>query len=100
MYREIDIYKLKELLKNNNLNLIDIRDNYSYLNGTIKNAKNIPYNELLINPNKYLNKNETYYIFCQFGSSSNGLCSRLASLGYDVVTILGGYSSYVKDSKL
>ena len=62
MYKEIDIYKLKELLKNNNLNLIDIRDNYSYLNGTIKNAKNIPYNELLINPNKYLNKNKTYYV--------------------------------------
>ena len=100
MYKEIDIYKLKELLKNNNLNLIDIRDNYSYLNGTIKNAKNIPYNELLINPNKYLNKNKTYYIFCQFGSSSKRLCSRLTNLGYDVVTILGGYSSYIKDSKL
>lgn len=99
MYKEISSYELKELLKKENIELIDIRDNYSYLNGTIKNAKNITYNQLLIDPKKYLNKNYTYYIFCSFGSSSKGLCSYLANLGYNVVTIKGGYNSYIEDSK-
>ncbi len=96
MYKEINTSKLKELLKKDNLNLIDIRDNYSYLNGTIENAINIPYSELLINPDKYLNKRKTYYIFCSFGSSSKGLCSHLSNLGYNVINVVGGYSSYIR----
>ena len=55
---------IKELLKMNNINIIDIRDNYSYNEGHIKNAKNIPYYSLLSNHSIYLNKNEIYYLYC------------------------------------
>ena len=37
---EISIY---DLLKMNNPNIIDVRDKYSYNEGHIRNAKNIPY---------------------------------------------------------
>lgn len=47
--------------------LIDIREDYEYKNGSIKSAKNIPMGMLLNEPNKYLNKDKEYYIMCQSG---------------------------------
>ena len=111
MCNKIDIYELKKLLNEKNLNLIDIRDNYSYLSGTIEstiivitqdlieNAINISSNTLIENPSKYLDKNKKYYIFCNHGSSSEFLCNYLTKLGYDTTSIIGGYNSYIKDNK-
>lgn len=98
MYKEIDTYELEQLLNNGNINLIDIRDNYAYLSGTISNALNISANELLKAPSKYLNKEEKYYIFCSYGSSSKSVCNYLSKFGYNVFSIIGGYNSY-KGSK-
>ena len=56
--KEIDI----ESIVDNNLNIIDIRDNYLYNMGCIPRARNIPMNFLLTNPDNYLNKDEEYYI--------------------------------------
>lgn len=99
MCNKIDIYELKKLLYEKKLNLIDIRDNYSYLSGTIENAINISSNTLIENPSKYLDKNKKYYIFCNHGSSSEFLCNYLTKLGYDTTSIIGGYNSYIKDNK-
>lgn len=97
MYKDIDSYQLKKILLKENVNLIDIRDNYKYSQGTISNAKNIPSTNLLINPNIYLNKEDNYVVFCQYGSTSKRLCDILSQQGYKVINLIGGYSSY-KDS--
>ncbi len=97
MYQEIDSYELIDMMKKENLNLIDIRDSYISSSGTIANAKNIPLNFLITNPSDYLNYNDTYYIFCERGSNSRRLCSFLHRKGYHVVNILDGYQGY-KDS--
>lgn len=97
MYKEIDSYQLKKILNQENVNLIDIRDNYLYSFGTIGNAKNIPVNFLITNPSNYLDKNEVYYIFCNYGSTSTRLCEILSKSGYSVVNIIDGYQGY-KDS--
>ena len=47
---------IKELIDLTNQYIIDIRDNYTYNQGHIKNAKNIPYYSLLSNHSIYLNK--------------------------------------------
>ena len=52
-------------------------------------------NNLLINPSKYLKKGENYYIYCNHGRTSKGLCSILNSLGYHVYSINGGYESWI-----
>lgn len=76
------------------MNIIDIRNYSDYELGHIFNAKNIPMNELLINRDKYLNKNETYFIYCSFGNKSRKTCELLDNLGYDVINVLGGYDSF------
>ena len=92
MFQKISVTDLKKL---DNLNLIDIRSIEKYNNKHIMNAVNIPFNQLLINPDKYLDKNKKYYIYCQKGFQSRKLCQILASSGYNVVNINGGYEAWV-----
>lgn len=93
MIHSISISEL--LKKTNNISIIDIRSNQSYNNNHIPNAKNVPSQVLISNPNKYLDKEKTYYIYCQKGSSSIRVCSLLNNLGYNIVNINGGYEAWI-----
>jgi len=75
--------------------LIDIREQYEYKGGSLKSAKNIPMGELLNDPNKYLNKEKTYYIMCQSGGRSGRTSKLLTKQGFDVINVAGGMGSYV-----
>lgn len=85
---------IKELL-NKNVNIIDIRSIQKFNDNHIPNAKNIPMLLLLKEPNKYLNLNETYYIYCQKGLNSYKLCQVLYKKGYKVVNIKEGYEGWL-----
>lgn len=78
------------------INLIDIREDYEYVNGHVPTAKNIPMGEILTKPEKYLDKSKEYHIICQSGSRSYRACSLLSSQGYKVVNISGGTGSYIQ----
>jgi rhodanese-related sulfurtransferase len=86
---------ITELMKINYKKIIDIRGRESYNNKHIPNAVNISKEELLLYPEKYLNKNETYYIYCQHGYTSKNLCYILSNKGYKTVNIIGGYEAYI-----
>ena len=86
---------LQELMHERNLKLIDIRSSYEYNMGTIPTAINIPALKLEISPEKYINKNETYYIFCNKGNISKVLSEKLNIQGYKTVNIIGGYYNYL-----
>ena len=88
---EISIY---ELLKKHEINIIDIRDNYSYSKGHLEHAKNIPYYSLLANHSIYLNKYETYYLYCNYGKQSMEISNRLNSLGYTTYYVKEGYLDF------
>lgn len=75
--------------------IIDIRDRNAYLNGHIYNAQNIDMNLLLEMPDKYLKKDETYYIYCTSGFRSKRCVSMLNMLGYDAVNVIGGYEGFM-----
>ena len=90
---EMNIISFNELKKISNPIIIDIRDNYSYNISHIKNAINIPYYNLLNNYSHYLNKNNTYYLYCDEGKQSHDISSRLNSFGYNTKSISGGFKS-------
>ena len=92
MFESISIEELKKL---NNPNLIDIRSIEKYNNKHIMNAINIPLEQLLIKPEKYLKKEIRYYIYCQKGIQSRKLCFILSNNGYNVINISGGYESWI-----
>ena len=76
-------------------NIIDIRNIEKYNDNHLPNAYNIPYNKLIINPENYLDKDKTYYIYCQRGSTSKRLCILLNKIGYNVINIIGGYEAWI-----
>ena len=86
-----------ELLNNVeiNNNLIDVRDKYKYSKGCIPKSINIPSSYLLTNHSKYLDKNKTYYLYCDSGNTSRLVSDELNYLGYKIVNILGGYNYYL-----
>ena len=92
MYSSISIPEVKKLI--GMINIIDIRDSYMYNLGNIPTSRNIPINFLLMNKDRYLDKNKKYYIYCEKGFKSIKACNELSKEGYNVVNIEGGYSSY------
>ena len=92
MFQSITVNDLKRI---NPLNLIDIRSNEKYNSGHIMNAINISSEQLLIKPEKHLNRNQKYYIYCQKGIQSKKMCQVLTNRGYTVVNIIGGYEAWI-----
>ena len=92
MFESISVNDLKKL---KNINLIDIRDIEKYNNRHIMNAINIPAQQLLARPEKYLERTKKYYIYCQKGIQSRKMCQILSTNGYNVVNVSGGYESWI-----
>lgn len=92
MSYDITTSELKKLIPN--AKIIDIRDNYQFNLGSIPTSINIPMNFLLTNPNSYLTLNNTYYIYCEFGTRSKNVCNELTKKGYKVINVLGGFRDY------
>lgn len=96
MYEGIDVLDIDEIYIEDNL--IDIRDKYEYLLGHISKSVNVPYNYLMMNPENYLDKNKTYYIYCDSGSKSRRICTRLNEQGFSTIDLIGGYVRYLLKS--
>ncbi len=89
---------ISDFLKVYNPNVIDIRIPQKFNDNHIPGAKNINANMLLNNPEKYLDPNLTYYIYCQKGTSSKTLAQVLRAKGYQVFNIIGGYEAWILNS--
>lgn len=71
-------------------NIIDIRSNFEFNKYNIPGSINIPRNELLRNPERYINKFDTYYFMCSKGHTSLSVSKILNALGYNTYSITGG----------
>ncbi len=69
------------------MKIIDVSEKYIYEENHIQGSVNIPYTELLNNYRKYLNKNESYYLYCKSGKLSKRAVIVLTSLGYRVFNL-------------
>jgi len=90
---------INELLNLKEINIIDIRSTEKYNQNHIPNSINIPQEKIITQPNKYLEKEKRYYIYCQKGMSSYSVCKILTKLGYKVTNINGGYESYIMNQR-
>lgn len=91
----ISSISIEEMLKMNPKNIIDIRSVQHYNNNHIPGSINIPFEQLIVNPSKYLNPSIKYFIYCQKGIVSKKACQILSSYGYKVVHIIGGYEEWI-----
>lgn len=86
---------ITDLLQYTGLNIIDIRSEQSYNNNHIPGAINIPFEKLIVNPEKYLNKDQKYFIYCQRDITSPRTCRILINKGYKAIDIIGGYEEWI-----
>ena len=47
-----------------------------------------PYDKLLLDPSKYLDKNKKYYFYCKNGIKSKKVVSLLEIYGYNVIRVI------------
>ena len=86
---------INNLLKLRDANIIDIRSSTKYSDNHIPFSINVPYDRLMSNPSKYLNKYDTYYIYCQKGITSKSCVNVLRAMGYNVFSVIGGYEEFI-----
>lgn len=86
---------VSDLLKIDRPNIIDIRSREKFNDNHIPGALNINGTFLLNTPEKYLNRRDVYYIYCQYGVSSKTVVKMLRMRGYNVVSVIGGYEAWI-----
>ena len=72
--------------------IVDLRDRADYFRGHIENAINIE-GGTLEDIKRFERKNYTWVLYCTRGSASFKLASEMASVGYEVIAVVGGYKN-------
>ncbi len=86
---------ISDFNKLSNVNVIDIRSVEKYNCSHIPGSINVPSDKLLLRPYDFINKDLKYYLYCQHGMSSLNVCRILSKLGFNVVSIDGGYEEWL-----
>lgn len=80
----------KEIMQEKEYIIIDVRTKIEYEESHIKNAINIPYDE--INSDSNIDKNKVIFVYCRSGARSKKAYDTLKELGYEVYD-LGAFNS-------
>lgn len=85
-----------ELIKDNTIQLVDVRTLDEFNEGTIGKAQNIDYlSENFTVKLKDLNKDEPVYVFCRSGNRSEKARKIMLDLGFkEVYDLQGGYNAW------
>lgn len=83
--------EIKEIMKNGNYQIVDVRTKEEYQEAHVKGAMNIPVDEIMENLD-LLDKAKTIFVYCKSGNRSNMAYNTLKGLGYTVYD-LGAFSS-------
>lgn len=82
------------LLLSKNSVLIDVREIDEYISGHLKNAINIPYDEIIDGvKNKKISINDSIIVYCKSGGRSSKAFQSLIDAGYKHVYDLGSISN-------
>ena len=73
--------------------IIDLRNQAKYAKWHLKNSQNILYYDLIIEPEKYLQKGLKYLLVCDYGRESLDVCRILKKQGYCVYSLKRGIQS-------
>lgn len=91
MYRTIEFQEFVEKVKQESLNVLDVRAMAQFESGHIEGAVNIPLAELEEKLGE-LDKDKEYHVVCQLGIKSAKACDLLSSHGFKVVNVDKGMS--------
>ena len=90
---DISYEKLQQIInQNNNVYLIDVRTKDEFLDKHLKNAINIPLQNIEKNiENIVKNKDDIIIVYCKYGSRGEKALNKLAKMGYkNIYNLKGG----------
>ena len=93
MYENIRANLLKGMI--GRVEIIDIRKPFIHNLGSIPSSRNIETKFLIMDPDRYLDRDKKYYIYCNSGIESPIVCEELTRRGFKVANVLGGYQDYI-----
>ncbi|EOL43541.1 rhodanese-like domain-containing protein [Enterococcus caccae] len=96
MFESISTPDFETLYTNKELNVIDIRETNSYLQGHLAHSISLPVT-VLPNMLQKLNKAKTYHIISYSGRRSEVIASFMATKGFHAVHVIGGIKQLSKD---
>ncbi|GAA0502571.1 rhodanese-like domain-containing protein [Salinibacillus aidingensis] len=88
----------KKLRSDEDVNVIDVREDDEVAQGKIPGAKHIPLGQIPDRLNE-LDKNEHYYMVCRSGGRSGRACEILKSEGFDVTNMSGGMLAWEDETE-
>lgn len=99
MYNSINHEEFKQLLKEDqdNLEIIDVREENEYKIVRVKDSKLIPMGEILNNLDK-IDWNKKVILICRSGARSGYVAQILGGLGKEVINMSGGIYSLELDN--
>ncbi|MCG8540655.1 MAG: rhodanese-like domain-containing protein [Clostridia bacterium] len=90
-YRKITPQQAKVLISNNDdLTVLDVRDERDFLDGHMPNAVLMPYKLARKNYESLLDKKKKYLVYCYNGKKSEKLAKTLGGKGFSRVYVLAG----------
>lgn len=91
--KEINMEQFLPLLAQEDVNLLDVREESEFACDHLPQAKNYPLSTLT-QWAPSLNKEKTYYFICRSGARSGRAALYFASQGYTAINVLGGMLAY------
>lgn len=85
--------EIVNLMKENHINLIDIREQFEINICSVPGSLKIPTYTLLRGYESLLDKDKEYYILCHTGQRSYFVTDTLSKEGYNVINVMGGIAS-------
>lgn len=89
--KSISTSELEGILKEEKVNLLDVRTPKEYHSGHIQQAQNIPLDQISA---FHGSKNRKIYVICQSGLRSKRATSILKEKGYEAINVKGGMAAY------
>lgn len=90
-YKKISAKEAYNMMTNSDIIILDVREQYEYDDGHIRNAVLLPLGDIeSSSPDILTDKNQTILIYCRSGRRSKDAALKLISLGYKNVYDFGG----------
>lgn len=81
----------------NEYQLVDIRDERTFMLGAIPGAVNVPYSEDGVNPEEFSNDKKTV-LYCNKGVASAEAVNQLRASGIEAYSLKGGFDKWLVDN--
>lgn len=89
-FEMISLDKAKDMAMENGYIVVDLRSRSEFDQSHVENAINIPDADIQ-KIDSFNKKDSVWILYCRRGSLSFGLANEMASKGYKVMAVVGGY---------